>query len=726
MERMFKNLLLIAACASTFAAGLSARGNGKIVYFVPPTGYEYKINKLVTIADQAEDDFSLAIAALKNKLQQAGYDLIVTSMDKKLTNFAGLIACNFPENKLKKLAKYPNNKLIFLVTEPPITNASYYEQVYYKHFGKVFTTQDDLIDSITYFKYHYPVANLQAKGLDVPFLERKLCALIGDKNLLDQPHLYAERSNLIHFFQKHAEDDFGLCGLGWDKADFLSYKALGLEKREFLSRYKFCFCFENIIDVKGYVTSKIFDAFKAGCIPVYWGAPNISDYVPADCFIDKRNFASPEELYNFLSTMTQERYDSYRSRIREFLDSSRAQSFALQSFVDLMFSHLAMQPSHKQGNAQASEEEVEPEIVEPMDETLMASLIIGQSAIRTGGNTLLTVLADGGKGPLYYYWSDGQQGRDMCSITVAPKKTTDYTVTIKDSSNPVQQATSLPFTVKVENIYTVKPAQATAVELDESEDEVQDDTGTGEESTEDDYLEEQRENREMLAALSIEGQRTYANGQVIQLHAHPDGLSYRWSGPNGFSSNSPRVSLFANEQSAGTYTLTAQAGHDARAITATIGVSAAEQPIVKPQPVVITSQSITPAKVPVAHVEAIKQAPSTPKVLVVGKIQILKRDEETISFMVTAINAHKEKASHVVIMSMLPECLKLVSAEGKGWTVQTDGNKVKATLPTLEGLARNGLVITARIFKHPTEPVYTKATLISDTSAAYEAVMQIV
>ena len=39
-------------------------------------------------------------------------------------------------------------------------------------------------------------------------------------------------------------------------------------------------------NVNGYVTEKIFDAFKAGCVPVYWGAENITKYVPAECFID--------------------------------------------------------------------------------------------------------------------------------------------------------------------------------------------------------------------------------------------------------------------------------------------------------------------------------------------------------------------------------------------------------------------------------------------------------
>ena len=41
-------------------------------------------------------------------------------------------------------------------------------------------------------------------------------------------------------------------------------------KIEWLKNYKFNICFENS-SYPGYLTEKLFDAFKAGCIPIYWG-----------------------------------------------------------------------------------------------------------------------------------------------------------------------------------------------------------------------------------------------------------------------------------------------------------------------------------------------------------------------------------------------------------------------------------------------------------------------
>jgi hypothetical protein len=45
------------------------------------------------------------------------------------------------------------------------------------------------------------------------------------------------------------------------------------DKIEYLKQFKFNLCPENS-DNNGYVTEKIFDAIKAGCIPIYWGSEN--------------------------------------------------------------------------------------------------------------------------------------------------------------------------------------------------------------------------------------------------------------------------------------------------------------------------------------------------------------------------------------------------------------------------------------------------------------------
>lgn len=53
------------------------------------------------------------------------------------------------------------------------------------------------------------------------------------------------------------------------------------ENCTFISGYKFMICFENS-SVYNYCTEKILNAYLCGTIPIYWGCPNISDFINMD------------------------------------------------------------------------------------------------------------------------------------------------------------------------------------------------------------------------------------------------------------------------------------------------------------------------------------------------------------------------------------------------------------------------------------------------------------
>jgi hypothetical protein len=72
-------------------------------------------------------------------------------------------------------------------------------------------------------------------------------------------------------------------------------------KMELYAGYRFVVAFENAIG-KDYVTEKFYDPLLAGSVPVYLGAPNIDEFAPGDnCFVDVRNYKSPEELAEYLN-----------------------------------------------------------------------------------------------------------------------------------------------------------------------------------------------------------------------------------------------------------------------------------------------------------------------------------------------------------------------------------------------------------------------------------------
>jgi GR25 family glycosyltransferase involved in LPS biosynthesis len=68
-----------------------------------------------------------------------------------------------------------------------------------------------------------------------------------------------------------------------------------LQKLEFLKSYKFCLTYENSRG-DGYITEKFLAAKAAGCIPIYWGAPNPDEDFLEGSFINANTFTTQEEL----------------------------------------------------------------------------------------------------------------------------------------------------------------------------------------------------------------------------------------------------------------------------------------------------------------------------------------------------------------------------------------------------------------------------------------------
>lgn len=70
-----------------------------------------------------------------------------------------------------------------------------------------------------------------------------------------------------------------------------------LAKQNFLRPYKFNLCFENQ-SLPGYTTEKIYEAFLARCIPIYWGNPRIHEEFNPKAFLNYFDFPSEDALIN--------------------------------------------------------------------------------------------------------------------------------------------------------------------------------------------------------------------------------------------------------------------------------------------------------------------------------------------------------------------------------------------------------------------------------------------
>lgn len=69
-----------------------------------------------------------------------------------------------------------------------------------------------------------------------------------------------------------------------------------------MSHYKFVLAIENTM-TESYVTEKLFYALDSGSVPIYFGAPNVWDFVPPYSIIDGSKFSSLEELASYIKRL---------------------------------------------------------------------------------------------------------------------------------------------------------------------------------------------------------------------------------------------------------------------------------------------------------------------------------------------------------------------------------------------------------------------------------------
>lgn len=225
------------------------------------------------------------------------------------------------------------DQMVLFMWEPPTVQPELYDPKVQARFGKIFTWDDDLVDNKKFFKFCYPALKKRIENIP-PFEEKKFCTLIGRRLGSKHPkQLYGEREGTIRFFEDKP-GEFDLYGAYWEKRKFKNWRGAIPDKLAVLKNYKYCICYENMRDVKGYISEKIFDCFAAGVVPVYWGASNVEEYIPEGCFIDRRKFKSNKRLYKFLKKIKKEEYEKYLENAAAFLKSEGAKAFTEERFAE--------------------------------------------------------------------------------------------------------------------------------------------------------------------------------------------------------------------------------------------------------------------------------------------------------------------------------------------------------------------------------------------------------
>ncbi|TPD55172.1 MAG: hypothetical protein C9355_04825 [Thalassolituus maritimus] len=316
-------------------------------------------NKIFDIDDCAvnRDDYGYSIWLLKERLKAKGYELSTCDINRP-SDSELVIYFDYPATGIEN----PSAINILCLFENEIIKPENTPSPVFDQFDYVFSWNDDYLEKRNFRKFNYThKLNRPYNFRNYPgFTDRKLCTLISANKMTEHPReLYSERLKAIAWFENNAAEDFDLYGVGWDqfpndgrlrsrvlnklapftnfmKKSYPSYKGMVESKNQTLRNYRYSICFENASGYPGYISEKLFDSLMAGCVPIYYGAPNVADYIPEGCYIDFRDFTSYHDLYDYLIVASSDEFYSRQREIESFLNSERSSPFEAQRLPELI------------------------------------------------------------------------------------------------------------------------------------------------------------------------------------------------------------------------------------------------------------------------------------------------------------------------------------------------------------------------------------------------------
>ncbi|WP_207589848.1 glycosyltransferase family 10 domain-containing protein [Halomontanus rarus] len=255
-------------------------------------------------------------------------------------------------NDLLKINNRP--KLVYMMRESPAYiqfNSVANVKLFSLFFDAVLTWNGMLADhSDDFYEYKLPYLQPGNSLSSAEFEDRDLLVSIaGDKRSTHPNELYSARQAIIEYYGEQFPNSFSLYGRGWNRQSISKWLRPtrhvyvnrvyegSIERKEIAyHQHKFAVCFENITNVRGYVTEKIFDCFRAGVVPIYWGANDITEYIPSECFIDYRKLSGPEALHKHLTSIDQAEHTQYLEAAQRFL-SNKGDPFRPDTFAEHIY-----------------------------------------------------------------------------------------------------------------------------------------------------------------------------------------------------------------------------------------------------------------------------------------------------------------------------------------------------------------------------------------------------
>lgn len=313
-------------------------------------------------------EISKPFIELRKDMKTKGFDVKTIDMADRLSDAHAVVFFEVPRPGNPFLKKCLENglgdRLHVMVGEPPAVYPEDHDPSKHGMFRRIMTFNSEMVDGKKYIGWNYTIPIRAGEKISIPrkpFKDQKLLCLVSSNKFSSYSReLYGERVMAVRFMERRHPSDFDLFGIGWDipmihdrtasaiKLNgviwrfwpksltfpiFPSYRKGMTDKKEILPKYRFTIAYENCI-TPGYISEKMLEAMLYGCVPVYLGDPGIEKRIPKDCFIDKREYKTYEELYARLKSMGEDEHAEYLDRIETFINSKGFYPFTIDAFIE--------------------------------------------------------------------------------------------------------------------------------------------------------------------------------------------------------------------------------------------------------------------------------------------------------------------------------------------------------------------------------------------------------
>jgi hypothetical protein len=202
-----------------------------------------------------------------------------------------------------------------------------------ENFDTIITYWDGLLnkDKVVFFpfvsrfdinnKYHLGIINKNRK------YDKSIGMILANRPNNEEYKINEIQLKRLDYLRKEYAivfDNITIHGQGWDELE--NHKYINIENiknrmlddtdiNQFYKRFNFALIIENC-NATNYVSEKIYDAWVAGCIPIYYGNNNKIN-LPKNCYIDINDFKNIDKVKEYIEKLTKDDIDKYYENIQE-------------------------------------------------------------------------------------------------------------------------------------------------------------------------------------------------------------------------------------------------------------------------------------------------------------------------------------------------------------------------------------------------------------------------